>query len=247
MVLPGHTKEDGVPAYIVQYDLRTGKLSEPVLLGFGGRNAEDGHNWPAIVVDSKGRFHVIINGHHDPFVYTHSLRPLDISEWSEPITVAQGTSYGGLICDSEDTLYCVTRNSHPGYRFRLSLHRKKAGQPWEEPMHLVLPFKPYYEVYYHRLVMDPATERLFLSYFSQSGSICVFRDEYLAYVYQWPDREMDFLRDEDAVLPTGTYAMEPRKYQFYSPPPSEMSILVSDDRGDTWRLATTEDFVTAPE
>jgi len=245
-ILPGHTKEDGAPAYARTWSLTTGELSEPVLLGFGGINAEDNHNWPAIAVDSQGYLHVIINGHHDPFVYTRSLRPLDISAWTEPEKVAAGTSYGGLVCDDEDTLYCVTRHSDPGYYFRLSLHRKRAGQPWEEPVHLVRPYKPYYEVYYHKLAIDPVTQRLFLSYWSQSASICIFRDEFRACAYIWPDREIEFLSKPDAVLPIGALNTEERKYQFYAPKPSEPSILVSDDRGDTWHLATSEDLVPPP-
>ncbi len=244
-ILPGHEKEDGAPAYAVTYDINTGELSEPVLIGFGGRNAEDNHNWPAITVDSEGYLHAIINGHHDPFRYTRSVRPLDISEWTEPVEVAAGTTYGGLVCDSEDTLYSVTRHSHPGYYFRLSLHRKPKGQPWEEPKHLVVPHNPYYEVYYHKLTMDPVTEDLFLSYWSQSASICLFRDEFEAYAYTWPDRAVEFLSKEDAQLPVGALRTEDRQYQFYSPKPSEPSILVSDDRGDTWHLATSEDFAAA--
>lgn len=242
-VLEGHTKEEGAPTYAVTYDINTGKLSEPVLIGFGGTNAEDNHNWPAITVDGEGYLHVILNGHHAPFRYTRSVRPLDISEWTEPVEVADGTTYGGLICDSAGTLYCVTRHSDPGYYFRLSLHRKRAGQPWEEPKYLVVPHKPYYRVYYHKLVMDPVTERLFLAYWSQSPSICIFRDEFYAYAYIWPDREIEFLSDKDAMLPTGACNTEGARYQFYSTMPSELSILVSDDHGDTWRLAVTKDFL----
>jgi hypothetical protein len=50
-----------------------------VLIGFGGINAEDNHNWPALAVDSQGYLHVVINGHHNPFRYVRSARPLDIS------------------------------------------------------------------------------------------------------------------------------------------------------------------------
>lgn len=197
-------------------------------------------------MDSQGYLHVIINGHHNPFVYTRSLRPLDISAWTEPEKVAAGTSYGGLVCDDQDTLHCVTRHSDPGYYFRLSLHRKRAGQPWEEPVHLVRPHKPYYAVYYHKLAIDTVTQRLFLSYWSQSASICVFRDELGAYAYIWPDRELEFLSKPDAVLPVGALNTEERKYEFYAPKPSEPSILVSSDRGDTWRLATSEDLAPPP-
>lgn len=241
-ILPGHSKEEGAPAYAVVYDIESRTLSEPVLIGFGGRNAEDAHNWPALAVDSEGILHVVINGHHDPFRYTHSKRPWDISEWTEPVEVAQGTSYAGLVCDSNDVLYTVTRNSHPGYYFRLSMHRKQPGEPWEEPQHLTIPYKPYYKIWYHKLTIDPATDRLFLSYFSQSGSICVFKDSYLAYIYTWPDREKNFLNTEDSPIPQGTCFVEPRKYEFYQPPPSEMTTLVSGDGGDSWHLATTPDF-----
>jgi hypothetical protein len=245
-VLDGHTKEDGAPAYAVTYDISTGTLSEPVLIGFGGKNAKDNHNWPALTVDSRGHLHVIVNGHHDPFRYTRSVHPLDIGAWTEPETVAKGTTYAGLLCDSQDTLYSVTRHADPGYYFRLSLHRKRAGQPWEAPKNLVVPHNPYYEVYYHKLVMDPVTERLFLCYWSQSASICLFRDEFRAYAYVRPDREIDFLSVKDAVLPIGAVNTKERKYQFYSPKPSEPSILVSHDHGDTWRLAVSADFAPSP-
>jgi len=241
-ILDGHTKEDGAPAYAVTYDINTGKVSKPVHIGFGGINAEDNHNWPALALDSQGYLHVIINGHHNPFRYTHSVRPLDISEWIEPVEVAAGTTYAGLLCDREDTLYAVTRHSDPGYYFRLSLHRKRTGQPWEPPKNLAVPYNPYYEVYYHKLVMDPVTERLFLAYWSQSPSICLFRDEFRAYAYIWPDREVDFLSKKNAVLPTGAFRTKERKYQFYAPKPSEPTILVSGDRGDNWRLAVSRDF-----
>jgi len=240
-VLDGKTKEDGAPAFAVVYDRQTGKLSDPVLLGFGGRNAEDGHNWPAIAVDSQGILHVVINGHHDPLRYTHSLRPWDISAWSEPEQFGAGISYAGLVCDAQDTLYSVVRCSDPGYYFRLSLLRKKHGQPWEPARHLVIPYKPYYKVWMHKLVIAP-DGRLFLSYHSQSPNICVFRDEYEAYIDIWPDREMLFQTGETPRLPVGTALSEPRKYEFYTPPASETCILVSNDHGDTWRLATSEEF-----
>ena len=44
------------------------------------------------------------------------------------------------------------------------------------------------------------------------------------------------------VLPLGSYKHEPRKYQFYTAPPSELTVILSEDQGKTWRLATTEDF-----
>lgn len=241
-VLAGHKQEDGVPSFARTYDLRTKELSEPVLIGFGGINAEDDHNWPGIAVDSKGILHVILNGHHDPFVHTHSLRPWDISEWAPPEKVAEGTSYAGLVCDAKDNLYSVTRHAEPGYYFRLSLHRKLAGQVWEEPRYLIVPYKPYYHVYYHKLTLDPVRQRLFLCYWAQTAALCLFRDEFYAARYMWPDREKAFLSG-NPNLPTGSLATkEAAKYEFYSAPPSELCVLLSEDQGATWRLATTEDF-----
>lgn len=242
-VLPGKTKEDGAPAYAVAYDRRTGKLSDPVLVGFGGRNAEDEHNWPAIAADSHGLLHVIVNGHHNPFVYTRSLKPWSLAAWVPPEQVASGTTYAGLVCDRDDTLYSVTRCSDPGYYFRLSLHRKRAGQPWEPPRHLVIPFKPYYKVWFHKLVQDTKRQRLFLYYWSQSPSLCLFKDELLSYLDTWPDLGQRCLETKDGPRwPLGTALMQPRKYEFYAVPPSEPAILMSDDHGETWRLAETDDF-----
>jgi hypothetical protein len=57
----------------------------------------------------------------------------------------------------------------------------------------------------------------------------------------WPDRQKPFL-EGNPELPLGSFEQQPAKYQFYSAPPSELTVIVSVDRGKTWRLATTEDF-----
>jgi hypothetical protein len=242
-VLPGRKKEDGVPAYIVRYDRKTRQLSAPVFLGCGGRNALDNHNWPTIAADSKGILHVLINGHHDPFVYVHSLEPERIDRWSEPVKVSAGTTYAGLLVGPDDTLYAVTRCSDPGYYFRLTLHRKRPGHDWEQ-QHLIRPYKPYYHVWYHKLSIDPRTGRLFLSYFAQTGYMCLFRDDVEAFLYQRPDLAAGMLgTDKEPKLPLGTYRSKPRKYAFYGVPGGEPGVIVSDDGGDTWRLGTTPDFL----
>jgi hypothetical protein len=112
-----------------------------------------------------------------------------------------------------------------------------------EPKHLAIPYKPYYKIWMHKLVLDPVRERLFLTYWSQTPTECLFKDEYLAALFIWPDREKAWLTEsETKAPPLGTYRQEPRKYAFYSAPPSELCILLSEDHGDTWRLATTPDF-----
>ena len=99
----------------------------------------------------------------------------------------------------------------------------------------------YYHVYYHKLTLAPQRQRLFLCYWTQSAALCLFRDEYYAAVYMWPDRQKPFL-EGNPELPLGSFEHQPAKYQFYSAPPSELTVIVSAGRGKTWRLATTEDF-----
>ena len=100
----------------------------------------------------------------------------------------------------------------------------------------------YYPRYHPGFVsFDPQRQRLFLCYWTQSAALCLFRDEYYAAVYMWPDRQKPFL-EGNPELPLGSFEQRPAKYQFYSAPPSELTVIVSADRGKTWRLATTEDF-----
>ena len=68
--------KNGTPTFIIEYDLKTGRLGEPRYLLSGGAH-DDGHNWPAITADSRGILHVIANGHHNPVAYTHSLVFID--------------------------------------------------------------------------------------------------------------------------------------------------------------------------
>ncbi len=236
----------GVPTYIVSYDIKTKKISKPVFIGTGGWDGADGHNWPAITIDSNGYLHVIINGHHDPLYYVSSKKPYSIEEWNKPEVVSVKTSYAALVIDNKDTLCVVTRNSKRGYRFDLTLSRKKAGQQWEEDVNLVQRFKSYYEIPMHKMSINPLTGRIFMTYYGQGSQICLFKDEFDAYVYTWPHREKPFMLQggqDTHRIPLGTAVSQPGKYQFYNPKASEMTTLVSDDSGKTWRIAVTEDFI----
>ncbi|NQU42746.1 BNR-4 repeat-containing protein [bacterium] len=237
--------KDGTAAYIVEYDIATGQVSEPVFLGFGG-HAVDDHNWPGITIDSQGYLHVIINGHHDPVYYVRSSNPRDITAWETPELVGLGHSYSSLNCDAADTLYIVSRCSRLGYRFMLAMLRKPSGQPWEAESYLVKPFKPYYKNWRHKVTLDTRTGRLFLAYAAQSNLINTFKDEYDAYLFRWPDREEIFLEELGGTVPLNTAKMSPHQYEQYAAPFGEPCLLVTDDGGDTWRLAVTADFMGTP-
>lgn len=192
-------KTAGVPTYIVTYHRESGQLEGPVFLGYAPP-VNDMHNSSAITLDSKGVLHVVLGAHgKNPFHYVHSLAANSISGgWTPPEVVLRtgmkfkgvggesgAQTYVGLVCGSDDTLHLAFRHDlqdvngpFPGYteRYRaLSVQKKKAGGPWEEPTPLVLPALPGYSVYYHKLTVD-RQGALYL-YFSYRTPHSVYRSE----------------------------------------------------------------------
>ena len=250
--LPGQT---GTPQYAATYDRRTGKVSERVLLGFGqtlGHEKPDDHNMPAISLDSQGYLHVLLGAHHEQFRYTRSLQPNSTtSGWTEPVPLGvprqagQGSyTYISLICDQQDTLHVVGRWAGAGCglqpllatSWEMCCHqlvylRKKAGQPWEEQKSLVIPFRNRYSCWYHKLSLD-RKGRLFLNYIYYSQQLTP--DEVTAYREKWPNEEIRLLPDIEPGLAGGA--------AHYTVGAHDPAMLMSDDGGDTWRLALTVDL-----
>lgn len=175
----------GVPTYITAYDRTSGTLGGKQFLGFAPP-INDSHNSPAIVLDTKGFIHVVFGAHGHPFQYLVSKEPLRLDRgWSEPvdvlstgrIAVGDGLSergaqtYVGLVCGPDDVLHLVSRQwregvdaFHDGHLYAaLSYQRKRPGEPWTEPVPLVVPPLPNYSVYYHKLSID-RLGRLYLGY-----------------------------------------------------------------------------------
>lgn len=165
-------KVPGVPTYVITYDRSAGKLGTPALVGYGAP-ANDVHNSPSIVMDSRGYLHALAGTHGRPFQYARSLQPNDAGGgWTEaePVGEALSQTYIGLVCGPDDTLHLVYRLWHSGeppfpasHYAALTYQRKRPGQAWEAPRALVLPPFSEYSVYYHRLTID-RQGRLFLSY-----------------------------------------------------------------------------------
>ena len=221
----GRRYKDGLgalaPCYVRTFDHKTGKLGKRSLLGFTRR---DNHNGPVISVDSKGNLHVVIGAHHDNFMYTRSLKPNSSEDgWTPPRMFgtpnppkgAGSYTYQAMVVDPDDTLHLVSRWAGSGYYFRLVYQRKKAGQDWEPHKELVIPFRWGYSVWYHKLNID-RLGRLFLNYVYYPAELKA--DEKEAYNKKYPE-------DKGAIRSHGA------------------CILVSDDGGDSWRLAVTSDFV----
>jgi hypothetical protein len=241
---------DGMPAFAVVFNIKTKQVSKPVFVGWGAHTADD-HNWAEIAMDSKGYLHVIVNGHQTPFTYTVSKKPLSIDEWEPPTLLSDRTSYATLNCDKDDTIYVVTRCSKHGWETtgnELMLLRKKQGQPWDQERYLVTPGIGTYKNWIHKMTFDVKTGRLFLSYFAQGRLVQFYKDDLLSFENIWPDSAMvllinpEFNSRKTGYIPAGTYKTAVKQQGTFAPPLSEPCLLVSEDKGDSWRLAVTNDF-----
>ncbi|RIH63634.1 hypothetical protein D1164_18810 [Mariniphaga sediminis] len=166
----------GVPVYVTSYDIATGKLEKPILVGYGAP-PNDVHNIPGITLDSKGFLHVLTGTHGRPFNYTRSIEPGNINGgWTEaePVMDVKGSqssqTYLGLVTGKDNTLHLAFRlwryntDYFPNNYFAsLAYMSKKPGEPWSEPVLLVVaPFSSY-SVYRHRFTID-RLGRLYLSF-----------------------------------------------------------------------------------
>lgn len=69
--------------HVIRRDLRNDKVQE---FNLGGEyNIKDAHNSISMGYDSKGFIHLSYNQHCTPLQYRRSLKPLDISSWSEEL------------------------------------------------------------------------------------------------------------------------------------------------------------------
>ncbi len=228
----------GVPTYIIEYDKETKKFSEPVFLATAGSEYWDGHNWPAISLDSENKINVLILGHHFPLLYTKSKNAGDISEWEPLEVVSSGISYASMNIDSNDTIYAVTRNSNDGYTFDLCLQKKEKGGEWEESR-IVKYWKQYYMVWGDDVYMDPKTDALYVFFKSKTNWTELFADDWAAKDFIFPESSTMF-----NVYPIGTNYMTERRYgNSGSEPRGEHTAMVSYDYGKTWKMAVTEDYM----
>jgi hypothetical protein len=229
----------GVPVFARAFDRAAGKFEAPVFIGYGGRHL-DGHNTPAMTVDSKGIFHVILMGHNDPALYSHTLKPDDISTWTPPtpINIAPDKNYGcrasyaALTCDRNDNLHFMFRSDSEVYNHRLDIISKDAGkETWNTARSVFVPLTDEYHAWLHSLCYDPVRDHLFLCFFEA-----------------WSEREtqdIDFFHrfyfPFSGAVPKGSKSKDrlPHAYK----PPSEGVVLISADSGKTWTHATTPDFL----
>ena len=235
--------EDHTTQRTCYFDKKTGRFSEPKKLGstfaLPWTNANDGktysgpntHNGPAVTIDSENVLHVVLGGHGSQAKYTYSTDNGD--SWAEAIDLPgenSNNSYPTLITDKQGTVHLVYRatlkpvfyedQERTGGDYRLSYARKKLGQPWECMSGLVVPGNDSYSIYMQTLTID-RLGRLFLHYYYRAD-ILSERDKQL-YRAKWPDAP-------DPEVQSNIRTHDP-------------VIIMSDDGGDSWRIAKTEDFV----
>jgi hypothetical protein len=238
-VWPGATPYDngGVPIMIAAYDHATGTVGPPVRLARMAQD-DDLHIKPGICVDSRGYLHVVTGAHGRPFLYTRSLEPLRIDAgWTQPEPVLEDgyvngageqegrQTYLSFVCDSRDVLHIVYRQwrrgsdpYHLGEAYGALTYQYKApGLSWSKARVVVVAADPGYSIFYQKLGMDHG-DRLFLS-FSYSGG-----DE----IRDSKDRRARWRILANREVQLGQYRRR--------------MLIVSDDYGAKWRLATTADL-----
>ena len=240
---------NGVPTFITTYDLKTGRKSEPVYIGSAGSGL-DGHNWGAISFDPQGYIEVIVNGHHNPTLYTRSKQPYS-AEAFEPVRFIrpeQGQercSYGSLNCGTDGTLYSFHRSSTGVYNNRLVMFRKKPGQPWEPARTIVAPSKLLYHSWMHKVAINPRNNFLYLTYLAVPPQSFWPPDYYETMRFIYPELEETLPYSGSA----GRMTLKPvRHWESWEAGGmvqlrgGEPVILVSKDSGESWSLARTGDF-----
>lgn len=251
--LPGSTIyfpcKYGTPSYVVKFTIDSNGLltnkSSPTFLGYAGRGI-DGHNWPALNIDSNGRLHAILNGHQAPFTYMTSTNPLDITSWSTPVYIGDGHSYATIDMSSTNKLFVITRDTHGDSKYNLKLSTKDgnaANNVWSvQHQKIVERMKQFYEVFYNRTTYDPATGYIYVSYYSQSRQSQMFKDEYDAMIYIYPDREKMFNPNGNNAPIGNQLSGASRVYKTLLMPASEPTTLISTDGGASFRLTKTTDY-----
>ena len=218
---------DEVGQYYNWYNAKTGEVGTPILIGSTLNTSfnpgyPDPHNGPVITVDSEKTLHVVLGAHGDPFKYSYSED--DGATWSTAVEITDIGTYPSLVTTPDDTLHLVFRKSDYSVdKKRLWYFRKPAGQAWQDMGALVDPSHIGYSIYYHHLTTD-RIGRLFLhySYFIMEYAAA----EITEYTTKWPSE------------PTPVAGNE--VYTSFSHDPV---ILMSSNGGDSWHLATTQDFV----
>ncbi|MFH1975758.1 MAG: BNR-4 repeat-containing protein [Pseudomonadota bacterium] len=229
----------GTPEVWARWSPQKNIQYSPQLLGMSPvfETHPDGHDYPVVVSDSQGRLHVILGAHSRPFQYLYTPRPADSNEveWTDPVVVGNcNLTYPDLVCDSKDTLHLVARQNKYSEGMTLVYLKKEMGKEWTKPQKLIVGSPGNSISYlncYHKLMKD-TNDKLFLTYYVYFN---YFTDAQLAgYKESYPEEKL--IRGTSQGFGRYNYTGVRRKGPY---------LLVSEDRGNSWRMAVMDDFKTA--
>ncbi len=211
------------------------------------------HLVPSLTVDSSGFLTYVIPAHHRELRYTTSTIPYRGDAWGPVSEVDShwtytcdqgGYTYVALLTDQTDTMHLVSRFAgtilgRSNYGMQLTYLRKPAEAPlWDKAKFLVDPNRSRYHVWYHKMSLDDVGN-LYLSYMSYTNEFDTVplpgeaSNEYDAYMSRWPfDGDGNLGCTLAGSTWRGCSAVQAH----------DMSMLLSNDGGESWRLATTPDF-----
>jgi len=101
-------KYSDMPVYVVAKDEESGKWGDPVCLGPSGTSF-DTHYFPVIVADNRGYLHVFYGCHNTAMKYRRSLKPNDITSWTDEITLGGMVSYPRAFTLPDGRIYVFAR------------------------------------------------------------------------------------------------------------------------------------------
>lgn len=214
----------------------------------------DDHNQPLIAVDKSRHVHVLLGAHHSNLKYFKSKVPGSMaSGWAIRETVGNPAikgryrnfyTYPSLTIDVQGTANVVARWVDDDYAFNL-VHLRRTSAGWqrfedaltqEENQHhqrLVIPEHKQYNVWYHRVVMDP-WGKLWLGYSYNPNAMTDAKFADYRARYKVEDRKPISCRGEGES-----------EICDYSLPSQSFGWMVREASGGPWRLATTMDFFPA--
>jgi len=106
------------------FDHRAKLFGKPVNIAPGN----DDHSGMGLVSDSKGYLHCVMGG-HGPVSYVRTVKPDDISQWTEPQKISDEGTYAMLMIDRRDRMYVFYRH----HRIHLAMLTCTAGAQWSRP------------------------------------------------------------------------------------------------------------------
>ncbi|HBR20149.1 MAG: hypothetical protein A2Y13_09295 [Planctomycetes bacterium GWC2_45_44] len=233
------------PIYAATYDRSIPSVSGAVLVGYTKKTdgVVDEHNGPVVTMDSSGYLHVVIGAHGGRFKYAQSYYANStvgtLAQWNAAeFGPDSHCSYTDLVCDADNTLHLAYRWAVDAstYRFQLNYMKKTAGGSWQfsgDSFVLVNPVRQYYMCWYSQTSPD-RNNRLFLSYIVNANQLNrgAMTGEIAAYEAKWPkEGTLRLFRPDDVNWEDvyNTIAHDP-------------VLLMSDDGGNNWRIAVTNDF-----